>query len=159
VAINPGGIFGPLLDEDPGATASVILRMLNGSTPAVPRIRFIVVDVRDVAALHVAAMTSPEAGGQRFPIGNGTYTLMEMAGILRRSLPDRARKLPRFELPDWFVRLYAPFDKEISGNLCELGYTRRTEAFEAKKLLGRPLIPDEETITETARSMVAQRLV
>jgi dihydroflavonol-4-reductase len=159
VAINPGAVFGPLLDEDPGTTASMILRMLNGSVPAVPRMRVIVVDVRDVAALHVAAMTSPDAGGRRFPIGGGTYSIMELAAVLRTGLPDHAKKLPRIELPDWFVRLYANFDKELKGNLCELGYHRTVDATDAKALLGRGLISDHQTIIDTGRSMIAQQLI
>ena len=83
VAINPGAVFGPLLDEDPGTTAATVLRMLKGAIPAVPKIRMIVVDVRDVAALHVTAMTNPTAGGRRFLIGGGTYSFMELAAILR----------------------------------------------------------------------------
>jgi dihydroflavonol-4-reductase len=159
IAVNPGGILGPLLDDDPGTTAALILRMLNGSVPALPKVRMIVTDVRDVAAVHVAAATAPEWGGHRLPVGNGTYTLMEIAKVLRHAFPGRARKLPRVELPDWVVRLYAPFDREIQGSLCELGYLRRTEALDAKALLGRPLVPAEDTITDTARSVIAKQLV
>lgn len=159
VAINPGAIFGPPLDDDAGTSATLILRMLNGSVPAVPRARVILADVRDVAALHVAAMTTPGAGGRRFLHGNGTYTLMEMADMLRRSLPEKARRLPRVELPDWFVRIYALVDREIRDNLVELGYKRTTEAREARELLGRPFISAEETILDTARSMIAQKMV
>jgi hypothetical protein len=84
---------------------------------------------------------------------------MEIAKVLQQTFPERARKLPRVELPDWLVRLYAPFDREIQGNLCELGYVRRTDALDAKALLGRPLVPDEDTITDTARSIIARQLV
>jgi nucleoside-diphosphate-sugar epimerase len=159
VAINPGGIFGPLLDEDPGITAALIVRILSGKVPAVPRIYSIVADVRDVAATHVAAMTSPSAGGRRFPLGNGTYSLMEIAQMLRRSIPERAKKLPKLELPDWFTRLISPFDAEIRDNLHELGYKRTTEALDAKSLLGRPLIPAEDTIAATGRTIIEQKLV
>jgi nucleoside-diphosphate-sugar epimerase len=159
VAINPSAVFGPLLDEDPGTTAATIMRMLNGKVPAAPRMRVIVVDVRDVAALHVVAMTSPNAGGRRFPIGGGTYSFMELAAILRTGFPDHAKKLPKVELPDWFVRLYANFDKELKGNLCELGYRRTVDATDAKAILGRSLIPDDQTIVDTGRSMIAMQLV
>lgn len=159
VTINPGGIYGPLLDEDPGTTAAVILRMLQGKVPAVPRMCAIVTDVRDVAALHVAAQTAPDAGGRRFPIGTETYSLMEIAAALRQSIPERARRLPKVELPDWFVRVYALFDREVKSNLCELGYRRRMDATDARQLLGRSLIPPEQTIADTGRSMIARRMV
>jgi dihydroflavonol-4-reductase len=159
VAINPGGIFGPLLDEDPGNSAGLIVRILSGRVPAVPRIHAIIADVRDVAATHVAAMTSPSAGGRRFPVGNGTYSLMEITQMLRRSIPERAGKLPKLELPDWITRLIAPFDAEIRGNLCELGYRRSTDALDTKALLGRSFIPAEDTIAATGRTIIAQKLV
>src|SRR5690606_27132253 len=59
--INPGVIFGPLLDDDPGTSVVLLKRMFDGSLPAAARVSFIVVDVRDVAAAHVAAMTSDAA--------------------------------------------------------------------------------------------------
>jgi dihydroflavonol-4-reductase len=159
VAVNPGGIFGPLLDEDPGTSANMVVRMLSGKVPAVPKIKMIVADVRDVAAVHLAAMKQPSAGGRRFPLGNGTYSLMEIAEILRRTIPERAGKLPRFELPDWLTRVVARFDAEVRGSLCELGYTRTTAASDAKALLGRPLFPVDETIGATGRTIIAQKLV
>jgi dihydroflavonol-4-reductase len=158
VTINPGGIFGPLLDEDPGTTATLIVRLLSGKVPAVPKMRAIITDVRDVAAAHVAAMKAPNDGGHRFPIGSSTHTLMEIAQMLRTSIPERAGKLPRMELPDWFTRFYSTFDKEIRGSLCELGYNRRTEAMDAKALLGRALIPAEDAIAVTGRTVLSQRL-
>ena len=103
--INPGGIFGPLLDDDPGTSVALVTRLLDGSVPAAPDISFIVIDVRDVAALHIRAMIEPSAGGHRYPSGAGTYSILEIAKMLRRALPDRAGKLPRWP-PDWIVRLY-----------------------------------------------------
>jgi nucleoside-diphosphate-sugar epimerase len=157
--INPGGIFGPLLDDDPGTSVALVTRLLDGSVPAAPDISFIVVDVRDVAALHLRAMTEPSAGGHRFPTGAGTYSILEFANILRRALPERAGKLPRFGLPDWIVRIYAMFDADMRGNMGELGVVKRTDALDAKALLGRPFIAAETSIVDTARSVIAHGLV
>ena len=52
VSINPSGIFGPLLDADPGTSATLVQRLMNGSVPATPRIPVVSIDVRDVAAAH-----------------------------------------------------------------------------------------------------------
>jgi len=157
--INPGAILGPLLDEDPGTSAALVQRLLNGSVPAAPNFAFVIVDVRDVAALHIAAMTSEKAGGHRYPAGNGTYTLMELGAMLRAELPDRAGKLPRFQAPDWAVRLLGVFDKDIRGNLGELGVVKRTDALDAKALLGRPFISAKDAVVATGRSLIAQQLV
>lgn len=159
VAINPGGIYGPLLDEDPGTSATLVIRLLNGSLPAAAHIPLIAVDVRDVAALHVKAMTAPEAGGRRFPLGTGTYSLLEMAQMLRPAFPDHAKKLPRFEVPDWLARLAAFADADMRDNVGEIGTNKRTEALDAKALLGRPLIPAEEAFIATARSAIAHGLL
>lgn len=159
VCINPGGIFGPLLDEDPGTTGMLLARMMDGSLPATARISLIVVDVRDVAALHVLAMTQSEAGGRRFPTGAGSMSMFEMANTIRENFPTYAKKLPRYEVPDWVVRIFAFLDADARDNLGELGYDRRTDAVEARALLGRPFVTPEAAIVETARSAVEHGIV
>ena len=156
--INPGAIFGPLLDEDPGTSVGLLKRMFDGSLPAAARIAFIVVDVRDVAAAHVAAMTSEAARGRRFPMGNGTFTLMEIAGILRKAMPERSGRMPRFEVPDWVVRLVANVDADVRGNLGELGVVKRADASDVRRLLGRDLIAAEDATIASAQSLIAQGL-
>jgi dihydroflavonol-4-reductase len=159
VCINPGAVMGPLLDDDAGTTAAFILRMLSGKVPALPKICLIVTDVRDVAEAHVVAFKSPEAGGHRFPIGTDTMSMMEIAKVVGKAMPTYVGKLPKFELPDWVVRVTAPFDKELRGNLCELGYRRSMDHSAVKKLLGHPLTPSYDTIADTGKSMVALNLV
>jgi len=152
--INPGAIFGPLLDEDPGTSVALLKRVFDGSLPAAARVHFIVVDVRDVAAAHVAQMISPQAGGHRYPMGNGTYSLMDMARILKTALPERVHKMPRLEVPDWLVRLAAFVDRDIRGNLAELGVVKRADASEVQALLGRQLISAEDATIASARSLI-----
>ena len=154
--INPSGIFGPLLDEDPGTSAIIIQRLMDGSVPAAPRIPMTMVDVRDVAAAHVAAMTAPDAGGQRFPMGERTMFFIETANILRKHYPDR--RIPRRQMPDWAVRLYALFDRDVRDNMGELGYLKRLDSTAAVALLGRPLIPGPEAVLATAETLVAHKL-
>lgn len=158
VTINPGAIFGPLLDDDPGTSVALVKRIFDGSLPASARMSFVVVDVRDVAVAHVAALTAPQAGGKRYPLGNGTRSLMQLADILRVALPDRAAKMPRFEVPDWLVRIVALFDREIATNVGELGTVRQIDASAAPGLLGRPLISAEDATIAAARSLIAQGL-
>ena len=159
VAINPGNVYGPLLDEDPGTSARLVIRLIDGSLPAAARVPMTAIDVRDVAALHVKALTAPAAGGHRYPLIEGTYTLLQMAEFLRPALPDYAKKLPRFEVPDWMVRWFGRLDPDMRGNLGELGTHKWTEALDAKSLLGRPLIPVRDAVVETARTAIANKLV
>lgn len=157
--INPSGIFGPLLDDDPGTSAIVVQRLLNGSIPAAPRISMTTVDVRDVAAAHVAAMTEPGAGGQRFPMGLNTMMLMDVARLLRQQLPAGGQRTPRFEMPDWAVRLYGLFDKDVRDNLGELGVVKQLDSTPTTALLGRDLIPADAAFLATANSLIAHNLV
>lgn len=155
--INPSAIFGPLLDDDPGTSAILVKRLLDGSVPAAPRIPITAIDVRDVAAAHVAAMIDPGAGGQRFPMGESVLYFIDAARLLRRHFPDRP--IPRFEMPDWAVRLYGLFDRDVRGNLGELGYAKRLDSTPAIALLGRPLIPGPDALLATAHSLIAQKIV
>lgn len=155
--INPSAILGPLLDEDPGTSAMIVKRLIDGSVPALPRIPMTIVDVRDVAEAHVAAMTAPAAGGRRFPMGERTIFFGEAAGMLRGSYPDRP--IPRFGMPDWAVRLYALFDRDVRDNIGELGHIKRLDSSGAIALLDRPLRPATEALEATAESLIRQRLV
>jgi dihydroflavonol-4-reductase len=157
--INPNAIMGPLLDDDPGTSAALVARFLNGQLPAAARLYFPLVDVRDVAAAHVRAMVVPWAGGRRFPMGDKTVSMLEMARVVAAAMPEFASRLPRYEVPDWLVRLFAFVDADMRGNMGELGVIRRTDSSEVVKLLGRPLISSEDALVATARSLVAEGVV
>lgn len=157
--INPSAIFGPLLDEDPGTSVAMLQRLLNGSLPAVPDMSFLVVDVRDVAALQIAAMVSPQAGGHRYPAGEGPFRMIRIAQMLREAFPAYARKLPRFQAPDWLVRIVGLLDKDVRGNLGELGVVKYVDTSDAAALLGRPFIPARDALNESARSLIDQHIV
>jgi len=74
-ALNPVGIFGPAPGPDLSGSIAIIRQMLSGKMKAVPNITFGVVDVRDVAALHLLAMMHPAARGERFIATAGTMSL------------------------------------------------------------------------------------
>ena len=157
--INPNAIFGPLLDDDPGTSAALVGRLMDGSVPAAARIHFAVVDVRDVAEAHLRAMQAPEAGGHRFPMGDRALSMLQMADLLREALPAFARQLPRYEVPDWLVRLFARIDRDMRGNVGELGVIRHTDSRDVERLLGRRLIDSAEATIATARSLVERGIV
>jgi len=157
--INPGAILGPLLDDDPGTSGALILRLLNGSVPAAPRMTFSVVDVRDVAAAQLAAMTAPEAAGHRHILSEREMSVFELAGALRPHFPRLASRLPRFEVPDWLVRLVGLVEPQIRNNTHELGNVRRVDGSTGRALLNRPLIPAPDAALATAQSLIAHGLV
>lgn len=157
--INPGAILGPLLDDDPGTTGGLIVRMMTGGVPAAPRVVLGWVDVRDVAAAHVAAMESPDAGGRRYIVSGENLSLMEVARILATEFPDHRRKLPRLQMPDWVVRVARMFDPALRDVASEIGPPKWTDPGPADSLLGRPLRPAAEAILATADSARAMGLL
>lgn len=157
--INPGVILGPLLDDDPGTSSIIVKRLLEGSAPAAPKIAFGVIDVRDVAELHRRAMETPEAGGHRHIAVERPLRFIEAANILRKSFPDCANKLPRFELPNWVLRFYALFDRDLRGNSGEFGRPKTVISDRALALLGHPFILAADAVTATARTMLANRII
>lgn len=157
--INPAFIQGPLLDEDPGTSGMLVLRMMKGHFPATPRMMMPAIDVRDVAEAHVLAITNPTAGGQRFPMAASSPTLLASARAVGQALPAFAGKIPKFELPDWLTRFAGLFDKDIRAASAELGQNRRVDASAAIALLGHPLISADEAYVEMARSIIRHGLV
>ncbi len=159
VTVNPSAIYGPLLGDDIGTSGLLIRRLLDGSVPAMPRLYFPSVDVRDVAALHLAAMQIPAAGGQRFLVSSDALSLSEMARLLRRNFPEAARRAPILTLPDWIARLYALIDRDMRDNSHEIGRAKRVNASRTEILLGRQLIRADKAFLAMARSMIEGGLV
>jgi nucleoside-diphosphate-sugar epimerase len=150
--INPSAILGPLLDSDPGTSALMVKRLLDGSVPALPRIPFVIVDVRDIAEAHVKAMTDPSAGGRRFPMGERSMLMGEVAEVVRNSASGR--RVPSLPMPDWAVRLYGLFDRDVRGIINELGVLKRLDSSAAIALLGRPLLTADRAIADTTRTLI-----
>jgi dihydroflavonol-4-reductase len=115
--------------------------------------------VRDLARLHVEAMTAPAAAGQRF-IATGEFLwFTDIAGILRERLGARASKVPRRRLPDWIVRAAAPFNAEMAQLAPSLGVRSRLSTAHAERLLGWRTRPAADSVTDTANSLLNLGLV
>ncbi|HEX4188637.1 MAG TPA: NAD-dependent epimerase/dehydratase family protein [Solirubrobacteraceae bacterium] len=157
VTVQPGAIIGPLLGADRSYSLQAVERMLTGRMPGVPRLGFSFVDVRDVAALEVAAMTAPEAAGQRLIAAPWFLWLSDVGAILRRELGEQARKVPRRRVPDLAVRVMARFDPEIRSVVGELGQRTTYSVENARRRAGWTPRPIEETIVDCARSLLDGR--
>ncbi len=157
--INPGAILGPLLDDDPGTSATIVKRLLDKSAPALPNLVFTIVDVRDVAEAHVLAMMESEAGGKRFPMGERTMAYPEIADVVRERFPARAGDVPRINMPDWAVRLYALFDRDVRDNIGELSSFKKLDSSSVEALLRRKLIDADDAIAATVQSLIDEAIV
>ena len=157
VTICPGAVLGPVLGRDFSASIDIVRKLLDGSLPGLPRFGWPLVDVRDIADLHVTALTSPVAAGKRY-IGAGAFFWMsDIADVLRRELPDA--RIPKAKLADWLVRLSANFDPVVKERLFELGKARPVSAQLARTELGWSPRSPEETIIDTAKSLMTSGLV
>ncbi len=115
--VNPVGVFGPVLGPDHATSILVVSRLLDGSIPGCPQISFGVVDVRDVADLHIRAMTNPAAKGERFlAVAGESISMLAIAQLLRARLGAAAKKVPTRQLPNWLLRIVAVFDAQVQTN-------------------------------------------
>lgn len=157
VSVNPAAVLGPLLSDDYSSSIQFVERLINGSIPGMPRLGFGVVDVRDLADLHVRALTRPGIDGERL-IASGKFLWMrEVADILRARVPEA--KIPKRSIPDLVVRLLALFDGSIRQVLGELGRRRDVSPEHTAEVVGWRTRDEAETIVDTARSLIARGIV
>ncbi|MEI8158655.1 MAG: NAD-dependent epimerase/dehydratase family protein [Burkholderiales bacterium] len=153
-SICPSVVLGPVWSADYSASVDIVKKLLDGSMGACPDFGFGVVDVRDVADLHVRALSAPRMGGERF-IASGRFMMIrELADILRAQLGQQANKVTTRNLPDWVVRVAALFNPLARAVVGELGSVRNQDASHAKAVLGWATRPEEQSIADTARCLI-----
>jgi len=158
--VNPVGVFGPVLGPDYATSIMLVEKMMNGALPGVPRMCFGVVDVRDVADLHLRAMTNPAAKGERFLAVAGDFMwLTEIARVLKDRMGDRARRVTARQLPDWLVRLARFKDPAVKQIIPELGKWKNATSEKAQRILSWTPRSREESVVATAESLVKLGLV
>ena len=158
--VNPVGVFGPVLGPDYATSIMLVEKMMNGALPGVPRMCFGVVDVRDVADLHLRAMTNPAAKGERFLAVAGDFMwLTEIARVLKDRMSDKARRVTARQLPDWLVRLARFKDPAVKQIIPELGKWKNATSEKAQRILAWTPRSREESVVATAESLVKLGLV
>ncbi len=153
--VNPVGVFGPVLGPDYATSILLVQRLMDGAMPGCPRLYFGVVDVRDVADLHIRAMTHPAAKGERFlAVADDFLSMAEIAKVLKSRMGAAARRVPTRELPNWLVRIVAMRDPAAKQILPELGKKKNATNEKARRLLGWAPRSREDAIVATAESLV-----
>jgi dihydroflavonol-4-reductase len=128
---------------------------MDGAMPGCPRLYFGIVDVRDVADMHMRCMTNPAAKGERFLALAGEFlSIAQIARILKRNLGPAAKRVPTLELPDFLIRMAARNDAAVQQILPELGKRKDGTNAKAKRLLGWAPRSNEEAVVATAESLV-----
>jgi nucleoside-diphosphate-sugar epimerase len=158
--VNPVAVLGPLLGPDTSTSIELVKRLIDGSMPGTPKVAYGIVDVRDVADLHVRAMTAPEAAGERFlAIGEDFRWISEMGEWVREALPERASKVPKRQIPNLMVRVASRFDGSLRQLIPELGVRKRATNEKARRLLGWTPRTDRDAVVATAESLLALGVV
>ena len=149
-SINPVIVVGPSLSKDVGVSNTVIKKLLDGSSPMVPRFGVNLVDVRDVADMHIEAMINPRAAGKRFLLSSESLWFPEVSNILRSY---NFNKAPKFTAPNLLVKMLAMFDKELKIVLFYLGFKNKLNSNNAKKILKWKPKKVNQAIIDTAKQL------
>ena len=158
--INPMAILGPSLGPDLSSGFELLKKLLDGSMKATPKIELGIVDVRDLGDLHLLAMTSPRAKGQRFlALSGGVMSLHQIAMLFREKLGDKAKNVTTKVLADWQIRVAALFSKQAKATLPMLGRTRNASNEKARTLLGWQPRSNEEAVLATAESLFRYNII
>jgi nucleoside-diphosphate-sugar epimerase len=159
VSVNPGMVLGPVDSGDFSASVELVQQLLLGAMPMAPDLGFPIVDVRDIAALHVLALETPGLAGERF-LGAGKFLkALEIGGVLRVRLGEQARKVPTRRMPDWLVSVLALFNPEVRGIKTEIGKIRHVDSSHAAERLGWTMRPVEDTIADCGTSLIKHGVV
>ncbi len=153
--VNPVAVFGPVLGPGTESSVRIIRMMLDGHLRAAPHMGFGLVDVRDVADLHLRAMTDPRAKGERFlAVAGEPMWMIDVARVLREKFGAAAAAAPRREIPNWIVRLLAPFVPMLRQIVPQLGILRRASNAKARNVLGWSPRSNEEAIAATGELLL-----
>ena len=152
--VNPALVIGPVLGADFSESIQVVERLVTGRVPGLPRLGFNIVDVRDVADLHIRAMIRPEAAGQRF-IAAGHWAWMgDVAAVLKAQLGAAGAKVPTRRVPDFVIRIAGLFDKDLGSVTGGLGRKHDYSSAKAQRVLGWTPRGLDETVLDCARSLI-----
>ncbi len=152
--ILPGMVQGPALGSQVSGSLELPLRMLTGRLPLVPRVSFGGADTRDVAELHIRALSDDRATGRRIIAAEPPLWLREIAATLKARLGERASKVSTREAPDWLIQAMGLVNPEARFMAPDLGKRRTYDSTKAEAILGRPLRSLEEAITAAGESLI-----
>ncbi|HEY4180873.1 MAG TPA: aldehyde reductase [Kofleriaceae bacterium] len=157
-SVNPVAVLGPALGTDHSHSVAIIKNLLDGKP--CPKINSSYVDVRDVADLHVRAMTDPAAKGQRFLASAGeSLWMVEVGAVLRRRLGSAARKVKTWTLPSFVLRLLVRRNPTLRNIIKLVDYDMNASGDKARRLLGWSPRSSEDAIVAAGESLVRLGLV
>lgn len=155
VTILPGAILGPYMDGKRSSTDQIFEMLLKG-TPS-PNVIYPVADVRDLADLHVLAMEKTGADGQRFIAEAEEMTMPQMAKLLKEAYPDH--KVSTMVIPYFVIGIMAKFQPPMKVLNTMIGLKYHRDNAKARRLLGWNPRSAKETVLDTARFLIDNKIV
>lgn len=153
--INPALVIGPLLHNAEGTSITIMRRFLSNQIPAVPAVKFGLVDVRDVAEAHIKAMRNPDADGRRFLVTyQPSYSFLDIANVLRAEFANQGYWLPKFTVPYTVLWCYSFFDKEAAQVLHRVGKEVFLDNTCAQEILGMKFRNPDQSLIEMAYDII-----
>jgi dihydroflavonol-4-reductase len=146
--INPVLVMGAPLDRHYGSSISVVERVLKGKDPMLPDLRFGIVDVKDVAKMHIECIDVKSTFGQRILASSGTLSFVQIAEIIKSAYPESKTKTGK--APNFLIKFLANFDADIKAVLPMLGKPMLVSNTKAKSLLGISFISAEASVKDSA---------
>ncbi|MFK7869707.1 MAG: NAD-dependent epimerase/dehydratase family protein [Roseobacter sp.] len=117
--INPGLVLGMPLDAAFGTSLKLIERLVEGRDPALPNIPLPLVDVADVADLHVRALETPASIARRFIAVERVVSLPQLAKHLKQRLP--AQRITTRVAPKPLMGVISLFDPALRAIMPQIG--------------------------------------
>jgi dihydroflavonol-4-reductase len=157
VVINPFLVIGPAHSRVVNTSNRIFVDMLAGAYPAILALDWGLVDVRDVAEAHIAAMERPGAQG-RYLCASGQMTMAEVAGVMRAA--GFSGRLPRLNLSGpvgtALMKLVSRTQPQGVGSYLRthLGRHPRFDTSKLRRDLGIVLRPPAESVRDTLADLV-----
>jgi dihydroflavonol-4-reductase len=152
--VNPGLVLGPAIGTSFGVSLQLVQQMLAGEFPRAPKVAYPIVDVRDVAELHVEAMIKQKAKGRRLIAASNTLWMKDIAAVLRENFPVVGKKVPKGEIPNFVVRMIGFFDDRIKAVISDLGTLHTADTNYVSEITGVKFRPAEETIVDSVQFLI-----
>ncbi|KAH3878164.1 uncharacterized protein LOC127874026 [Dreissena polymorpha] len=157
--VNPSYVMGPVLNGSKCSSTDVVKRLLEHSSLCVPKLNFSIVDVRDVAAAHIKAMTSQEASGKRHLVTNDNMWMKEIAQVLSKEFKSQGYSVPTANYPNAVLNLIGMFDKSVKMIIPQVNKVIKFDNSRMKEVLGVTPRDLKETILDMAYSLIEAGIV
>ncbi len=155
VTVNPGLVTGTPMDANYGTSLALIERIMAGSDPMLPDVRFPIVDIKDVSKLHVQAVEDANMAGTRNMAADDMMSMIEIGRMLANAYPNR--KIATKAAPKVLLRILSLFDASLKTVLPSLGVPLELDNAATRARTGITFIPSADAIQASAAYIAANK--